>query len=61
MREILETLKLIQQGSTEFTLQQRKATEALYRRALVTRDVGTGEYHVNDRGEKLMKFLEANI
>lgn len=56
--EILETLKLIQQGSTEFTLQQRKATEVLYRRALVTRDVGTGEYHVNDRGEKLMKYLE---
>lgn len=57
-KELLAVLKLLQDGTTDFTLQQRRAIEALYRRALVTRDVGTMRYHVNERGEKFMRYLE---
>ena len=58
MREILETLKLIQQGSTVFTRTQKKAIEAMWRRGLLWKDVGTGELHVSDKGEEVMRELE---
>ena len=58
MRELLETLKLIQQGSTVFTRTQKKAIEAMWRRGLLWKDVGTGELHVSDKGEEVMRELE---
>lgn len=61
MRELLETLELIQQGSTEFTITQKKAIEAMWRRGLLWKDVGTGELHVSDKGKEVMRELEDNI
>lgn len=58
MRGLLETLKLIQQGSTVFTRTQKKAIEAMWRRGLLWKDVGTGKLHVSDKGEEVMKLLE---
>ena len=58
MRELLETLKLIQRGSTEFTITQKKAIEAMWRRGLLWKDVGTGKLHVSDKGEEVMRELE---
>lgn len=58
---ILETLKLIQQGSTEFTITQKKAIEAMWRRGLLWKDVGTGVLHVSDKGEEVMGELEGNV
>ena len=60
MREILETLKLIQHGSTVFTITQKKAIEVMWRRGLLWKDVGTGGLHVSDKGEKVMRELEGN-
>lgn len=61
MRELLETLKLIQQGSTVFTRTQKKAIEAMWRRGLLWKDVSTGVLHVSDKGEEVMRELEDNI
>ena len=58
MREILETLKLIQQGSTIFTRTQKKAIEVMWRRGLLWKDVGTGGLHVSDRGKEVVELLE---
>ena len=58
MREILNTLKLIQQGSTVFTRTQKKAIEAMWRRGLLWKDVGTGVLHVSDKGKEVMRLLE---
>ena len=58
MRELLKTLKLIQQGSTVFTRTQKKAIEVMWRRGLLWKDVGTGELHVSDKGEEVMRKLE---
>ena len=58
MRELLETLKLIQQGSTVFTRTQKKAIEVMWRRGLLWKDVGTGVLHVSDKGKEVMELLE---
>ena len=58
MRELLETLKLIQQGSTVFTRTQKKAIEVMWCRGLLWKDVGTGELHVSNKGEEVMRLLE---
>ena len=58
MRELLETLKLIQQGSTVFTRTQKKAIEVMWRRGLLRKDVGTGGLHVSDRGKEVVELLE---
>ena len=58
MREILETLKLIQHGSTVFTRTQKKAIEVMWRRGLLWKEVGTGVLHVSDKGREVMKLLE---
>ena len=58
MREILETLRLIQHGSTVFTRTQKKAIEVMWRRGLLWKDVGTGVLHVSDKGKEVMKLLE---
>ena len=38
--------------------EQKELLRALYRKGLVTRDVGTCEYHLDDRGERFGKWLE---
>ena len=58
MRELLETLKLIQHGSTVFTRTQKKAIEVMWRRGLLWKDVGTGALHVSDRGKEVVELLE---
>ena len=60
MIEVLEALKLIQQGSTVFTRTQNKAIEAMWRRGLLWKDVSTGELHVSDKGKEVMRELEGN-
>ena len=60
MRELLETLKLIQHGSTVFTRTQKKAIEVMWRRGLLWKEVGTGVLHVSDKGEEVMRELEGN-
>ena len=61
MRELLETLKLIQQGSTVFTRTQKKAIEVMWRRGLLWKDVGTGVLHVSDKGKEVMRLLEGHM
>ena len=60
MREILETFRLIQHGSTVFTRTRKKAIEVMWRRWLLWKDVGTGGLHVSDKGEEVMRELEGN-
>ena len=38
--------------------EQKELLRAIYRKGLVTRDVETCEYHLNDRGERFGKWLE---
>ena len=60
MREILETLRLIQHGSTVFTRTQKKAIDVMWRRVLLWKDVGTGGLHVSYKGEEVMRELVGN-
>ena len=61
MRELLEILKLIQQGSTVFTRTQKKSIEVMWRRGLLWKDVGTGVLYVSDKGREVMELLEGNL
>lgn len=55
-----EILAFLKGNLNDITVEQEKLLEVLYRKALVTRDVATLEYHLNDRGERFMKYLDAN-
>ena len=65
---ILEWNKMIQLYTFEIgkeytcvTRTQKKAIEVMWRRGLLWKDVGTGELHVSDKGEEVMRLLEGNV
>jgi hypothetical protein len=53
-----EILEFIHGDLKNLSGEQKKLLRALYRKGLVTCDVGTCEYHLNDRGERFGKWLE---
>ena len=55
---LLTALRKLKCGSKTFSDAQKATLNILYRRAFVSRDVGTLEYHMNERGENLLKKLE---
>ena len=56
---LLTTLRKLKRGFKTFSGEQKTVIYVLYRKAFVSRDVGTLEYHMNERGEDLLKKLES--
>jgi hypothetical protein len=61
-QKIYLTLRAVERGvkkPRDLTKEEyKRIIEYLYRKAYVYRDVATGDYHINERGVKLMGIMK---